>query len=262
MRVVLLGTGASAGVPMIGGADGRGDWGACDRSEARNRRTRSSIVVQGGQGALLVDTGPDLREQLLSCGINQVDAILYTHSHADHITGLDDVRILNRLMNRPLDAFGTDVTLSDIERRFSYAFRPWSPPGFYRPVVVARRAGPGEVIDTAGLSVALFDQDHGFTRTLGLRIGSFGYSTDVVGLDDTAFASLEGIDTWVVGCFQRPHHSTHAPLSRVLQWVERLRPRRTVLTHMGVDMDWTWLRDNLPPGVEPGYDGQVLDIPS
>jgi phosphoribosyl 1,2-cyclic phosphate phosphodiesterase len=261
MRVILLGTGASAGVPMIGGADGRGDWGVCDPSEPRNRRTRSSIVVQGGQGALLVDTGPDLREQLLSCGISRVDAILFTHAHADHITGLDDVRILNRLMNRPLDAFGTDLTLSDIEGRFPYAFRPWSPPGFYRPVVVARRAAPGEVIDTAGLSVALFEQDHGFTRTLGLRIGSFGYSTDVVELDDTAFACLQGVDTWVVGCFQRPRHSTHAPLSHVLQWVERLRPRRTVLTHMGVDMDWTWLRENLPPGVEPGHDGQILDVP-
>jgi phosphoribosyl 1,2-cyclic phosphate phosphodiesterase len=260
MRVTLLGTGASAGVPMIGGMDGRGDWGSCDPTEVRNRRTRSSIVVQGGQGALLVDTGPDLREQLLSCGISRIDAILYTHAHADHITGLDDVRILNRLIDRPLDAFGTDVTLSDLEGRFPYAFRPWSPPGFYRPVVVARRTAPGEVIEAAGLSVALFDQDHGFTRTLGLRIGGFAYSTDVVGLDDTAFESLAGVDTWVVGCFQRPYHNTHAPLSRVLDWVERLQPRRTVLTHMGVDMDWCWLRAHLPPGVEPGYDGQILEI--
>jgi phosphoribosyl 1,2-cyclic phosphate phosphodiesterase len=261
MRVILLGTGASAGVPMIGGADGYGDWGICDPSEARNRRTRSSIVMQGGQGTLLVDTGPDLREQLLSCGINKVDAILYTHSHADHVTGLDDVRILNRLMERPLEAYGTDFTMSDLEGRFPYAFRPWSPPGFYRPVMVARRTAPGDTIEAAGMSVALFDQDHGFTRTLGLRTGRFGYSTDVVGLDDAAFASLAGIDTWVVGCFQRPHHRTHAPLVRVLEWVERLKPRRTVLTHMGIDMDWTWLRQNLPPGVEPGHDGLVLDVP-
>ena len=260
MRVTLLGTGASAGVPMIGGPDGHGDWGVCDPAEPRNRRMRSSIVVERAGGALLVDTGPGLRAQLLACGIKRVDAILYTHAHADHITGLDDVRVLNRVAGRPLEAYGTAATLEDLTIRFPYAFRPWRPPGFYRPVLEARAVAPDEIVTTAGLTIRLFDQDHGFARTLGLRIGDFGYSTDVFDLDETAFAVLAGVDTWVVGCFQRPPHHTHAPLDKVLGWVERLRPRRTVLTHMGTDMDWAWLCENLPAGVEPGHDGQVLEI--
>jgi phosphoribosyl 1,2-cyclic phosphate phosphodiesterase len=261
MRVTLLGTGASAGVPMIGGVDGRGDWGECDPGETRNIRTRASIAITGGAGTLLVDTPPEMRMQLLSCRIAQVDAILYTHAHADHITGLDDVRLLNRVANRPLDAFGTQATLGELTHRFDYAFQPWDQRGFFRPVLVPRLVSPGESFNAAGLSVRLFDQDHGFIHTLGLRVGGFGYSTDVVDLDDAAFAALAGVHTWVVGCFQREPHRTHAWLARVLDWVDRLKPRRTVLTHMGTDMDWRWLTANLPRGVEPGQDGQILEIP-
>jgi phosphoribosyl 1,2-cyclic phosphate phosphodiesterase len=263
MRVTLLGTGASAGVPMIGGAGGTGDWGACDPLEPRNRRTRASIVVQAKPDGprLLVDTGPDLREQLLACAVPRIDAILYTHAHADHITGLDDVRILNRICGHPLDAFATHATLAELTLRFPYAFRPWDPPGFYRPVLSGRPVTAGDVLDIAGLAVRLFDQCHGRVSTLGLRIGGFGYSTDVVALDDPAFAALDGIDTWVVDCFQRHQpHSTHAHLDLVLSWIARLRPRRTVLTHMGTEMDWAWLSANLPAGVEAGFDGMVLDI--
>jgi len=262
MRITLLGTGASAGVPLIGGADGAGDWGACDPAEPRNRRTRASIVVQSGEGTrLLVDTGPDLRAQLLACRIPRVDAVLYTHPHADHITGIDEVRILNRLVNRPLDAFATRATLDELTRRFAYAFRPWKPPGFYRPVLVEREVAAGDTIETAGLTVRLFAQDHGRIESLGLRIGGFAYSTDVVALSDAAFEALAGVDTWVVGCFLRQGpHWTHADLLTVLQWIARVRPRRAVLTHMGTDMDWAWLAEHLPAGVEAGYDGMVLEV--
>ena len=139
MKVTLLGTGGSAGVPMIGGADGSGDWGDCDPAEPRNRRTRSSIVMETSENQrLLVDTSPDMRSQLLDCRIPGVDAILFTHAHADHITGIDDVRILNRIANRPLPAFATPQTLAEIIKRFGYAFRPWEPPHFYRPVLEAK----------------------------------------------------------------------------------------------------------------------------
>ncbi len=181
MRVILLGTGGSAGVPLIGGEDGSGDWGACDPSEPRNRRTRASIVVESDSGMrLLVDTAPEMREQLLACRVPRVDAVLYTHAHADHITGIDDVRILNRIVDRPLDAFATKATLEELTRRFAYAFRPWQPPGFFRPVLVPREITAGETIETADMQVRLFEQDHGFIPSLGLRIGDFGYSTDVV----------------------------------------------------------------------------------
>jgi phosphoribosyl 1,2-cyclic phosphate phosphodiesterase len=262
MRVTLLGTGASAGVPMIGGADGSGDWGVCDPAEPRNRRTRSSIVIENTQGQrLLVDTSPDMRSQLIDCRVPGVDAVLYTHAHADHITGIDDVRILNRIANRPLEAFATARTLGELTKRFAYVFHPWQPPHFYRPVLVPHPAEPGDTIAAAGMDVRLFAQDHGRLETLGLRIGAFGYSTDVVALNDEAFAALDGIDTWVVGCFLRQGpHWTHADLPTVLGWVDRLQPRRTVLTHMSTDMDWAWLAANLPAGIEAGYDGMVLEV--
>ena len=259
LRVTLLGTGGSAGVPMIGGADGAGDWGACDPNEPRNRRSRSSILMQGvDDTALLVDTSPDMRTQMLDCRVRGADAILYTHAHADHVTGLDDVRILNRIAGKPLPAFATQRTLDELTARFSYAFKPWEKPYFFRPVMEPRVVAPGDTITVGGLAIRLFDQDHGFTRTLGLRCGSFGYSTDALALDEAAFDALAGIDTWVVGCFQRQQHKTHAWLERIYEWTARLRPKRTILTHMGNDMDWRWLKQNLPPGIEPGHDGQLL----
>jgi phosphoribosyl 1,2-cyclic phosphate phosphodiesterase len=264
MKVVLLGTGGSTGVPMIGGPDGQGEWGDCDPNEPRNRRTRTSIVVQGQDGQrLLVDTSPDMRSQLLECRIPRIDSVLFTHAHADHILGIDEIRVLNRIVDRPLDAFATPETLEELTRRFAYVFRPWQPPGFYRPVLDPHPVQPGDVVRTAGMEIRTFRQAHGKVETLGLRIGNFGFSTDVVALDEAAFATLAGIDTWVVGCFVRNGpHWTHAHLALVLEWVERIRPRRTVLTHMGTEMDWAWMTTNLPAGVEPGYDGMALEITS
>jgi phosphoribosyl 1,2-cyclic phosphate phosphodiesterase len=262
MRVTLLGTGGSAGVPMIGGADGTGDWGVCDPAEARNRRTRSSIVIENSYNQrLLVDTSPDMRSQFIDNRIPGADAVLFTHAHADHITGIDDMRILNRIAKRPLEAFATRQTLDEITKRFGYVFAPWDGKGFYRPVLTAKLVTPGETARAVDLDVRLFSQGHGRIETLGLRIGPFAYSTDVVQLDEAALDALEGVDTWVVGCFLRhEYHWTHANLPTVLGWVERLRPRRTILTHMGPDMDWAWLRSNLPPGIEAGYDGMVLEF--
>ena len=260
MRVTLLGTGGSAGVPMIGGAGGRGEWGECDPAEPRNRRSRASILIEAEGAAVLVDTSPDMRTQLLRCGVPRVDAIVFTHSHADHILGLDDVRVLNRIVDRPLAAFATRETLDDLKRRFDYAFLPWQPPGFFRPVLQPHVIASGNDFRAAGIGFVAFEQDHGFVTTLGLRVGAFAYSTDVVHLNGAAYAALHGVDTWVVGCFQRAPHRTHAWLDRVLEWARRVGARRTVLTHMGPDLDWAWLCEHLPAGVEAGHDGQTLDV--
>lgn len=262
MKAIVLGCGGSAGVPLIGGADGRGDWGVCDPAEKRNRRTRSSIVLQGNDGRrILVDTSPDMRSQLVEQGIGQIDAVLYTHSHADHILGLDDLRILNRIIDRPMPVRGDAHTLGELQRRFDYAFLPWRPPGFIRPVLEAEPVRPGEVVTLAGMTVTVFEQDHGFGTTLGLRLGRFAYCTDVVDLDEAAWETLAGVETWMVDCFQREPHRTHAWLALVIEWAAKLGAKRTILTHMGHDMDWAWMMRNLPRGFEPAYDGMEITIP-
>ena len=246
-------------MPSLGGVDGRGDWGACDPAEPHNRRSRASIVIEAPHGRILVDTGPDLRMQLLACAVPRIDAIVFTHAHADHVTGFDDVRLLNRITGSPIPAYATKTTREELGRRFDYAFRPWTPPFFYRPVLNFCTISAGEVIGVCGVRVQTFDQDHHVMRTLGLRIGNFAYSTDVVRLDNAAFATLAGIDTWLVGCFQREPHLTHAHVGLVDTWRRRLGVRRTVLTHMGYDLDWSSMQDTLPSGMEAAYDGMLLE---
>ncbi|WP_431285400.1 MBL fold metallo-hydrolase [Humitalea sp. 24SJ18S-53] len=261
LKITILGCGGSGGVPLIGGADGFGAWGACDPAEARNRRLRSSILVEATGGKrLLVDAGPDLRAQMLAAGVGRFDEILFTHSHADHIMGIDDLRSVNRVLDDALPVFGTSKTLADIRARFDYAFLPRPAHGFFRPCLVSREVLPSGEVTLAGMPVSLFPQDHHVMETLGLRIGRFAYSTDLVRLPETSLARLEGLDVWIVGCFQRAPHIVHAHVAQVVEWVERLRPKRTILTHMGPDMDWAWMAQNLPPGIEAGLDGMTINL--
>jgi len=260
MRVTILGCGGSGGVPLLGGPDGRGSWGACDPAEPRNRRTRSSVLVERDGKRLLVDAGPDLRAQLLAAGVGHLDAVAFTHTHADHVMGLDELRIVNRVRGSALDTFGTYSTLSELSTRFEYAFRPAPAHGFFRPALIPRPIAPGETVEMGGIAALVFRQDHKVMETLGFRIGRFAYCTDVVAFPEDSLAALDGLDTWVVGCFGRPPHPVHAHVDLVRAWVDCLRPRRTILTHMGIDLDWAWMRANLPPGIEPGFDGMVVDV--
>jgi phosphoribosyl 1,2-cyclic phosphate phosphodiesterase len=260
LTVTMLGSGGSAGSPQIGGADGSGDWGELDPAEPRNRRTRPSIVITSPAGKnLLVDTGPDLRLQLTACKIPRIDAVLYTHSHADHIAGLDEIRILNRLLDAPMPAYAEANCWEELRARFDYAFRPWNGGSFFRPVLETHVVEPGQVVEILGMQVRLIGQDHGYVRSLGLRVEDFAYCTDVKRLDEAALAALDGVQTLIVDCFtRREAHPTHANLDQVLEWVAQLRPARTILTHLGPSMDWAWGRANLPTGVELGFDGLRL----
>ncbi len=262
MKITLLGTSGSAGLPQIGGPDGRGDWGRTDPNEPRNARTRTSIVIQTAEDKnILVDTSPDLRMQLTSCGIGRIDAVIYTHAHADHVAGIDEVRILNRILDAPMPCYGTEALWEELKRRFDYAFKPHNGGFFGRPVLRDQIVAPGEAFEVLGTTILPLDQDHGYSRSLGLRLGNAAYCTDVVRFGDNAFAALQGLDLFIVDCFTPAHdHPTHAGLPTVLSWVERLQPKRTVLTHLGPDMDYRTLCNTLPPGIEPGYDGMVLEV--
>lgn len=255
LTVTLLGTGAAGGVPMLSAG-----WGRCDPAEPRNRRRRSSILVERAETRILVDTGPDVREQLLDAGVNRLTAVLYTHGHADHVHGIDELREINRAMGAPLPVWGDAETLADLKARFGYAFegidlatqpifRPWLEPSLLEPSFTV-----------GGLSVQAFPQDHGWATSWGFRIGGFAYSTDVLNLDEAAFAILEGVKTWVVGCLTDTPHSTHAHVDKVIGWHRRVGAERTILTHMGPGLDYGTLRRTLPEGLEPGYDGMVLTV--
>ena len=256
MRVTMLGSGPSWGVPRIGG-----DWGACDPTNPKNRRRRVSILVEEGGAAILVDTSPDLREQLLDAKAKQIDAVLFTHSHADHTHGIDDLRSINRMMGKPLPIYADQLTMTELKARFRYIFAPVDPElkaAFYKPAVEPHEVnGPFTV---AGLPVVPFIQDHGFSKTLGFRFGRFAYSTDAYDLDDAAFAALQGIEVWIVDCIRHAPHPTHSHVARTLEWIDRVKPRRAYLTHMDQTLDYEALKRELPAGVEPGYDGLVIEI--
>jgi phosphoribosyl 1,2-cyclic phosphate phosphodiesterase len=255
MKVTILGCGASTGVPAIGP-----NWGECDPADARNRRRRVSLLVEVGEVAILVDMSPDLREQLIDARVRRLDAILMTHAHADHLHGIDDVRQLNRLMDAAIPLWADLRTLAEIRRRFGYALEPPPEPGrFYKPSLEANEiTGPFAV---RGVPVVPFAQNHGFSTTLGFRIGPVAYSTDVTDLDDAAFAAVCGVELWIVDCMRRAPHPTHSHVAKTLGWIERVRPRRAVLTHMDQTLDYRALSAELPDGVEPGRDGLVIEVP-
>ncbi len=253
MRVTVLGCGPSMGVPMVGN-----DWGKCDPANPKNRRLRTSILMETGSYTVLVDAGPDLRQQLLAANVGKVDGLIITHPHADHLHGIDDVRGLALHPRRPVPVHASPETLTNIETRFTYLYGIRGPGYSEKPFVTSRVAVPGTVIEPFGISC--FEQDHFVCKSLGLRKGRFAYSTDVVDINDAGFGALEGLDTWIVAALRHEPHIAHASISQVLKWVERLKPRRTILTHMGSSLDYEALRRELPPHVEPAYDGMVIEI--
>lgn len=256
MKVTILGCGSSNGVPSIGG-----NWGACDPQNPKNRRGRPSIFIEWNGCHILVDTSPDLRNQLLDNAIDRIDSVLFTHVHADHIHGIDDLRAVYRLTGTIIDAYGEPDVIGAIVRRFTYLFQGKVPDdALYRPVLAAQPFEGRFTVD--GNEVVPYPQDHGICASTGYRMGPFAYSTDVVELGEAAFEALEGVDVWVVDCLRAgPAHPTHAHLERTLGWIDRVRPRRAVLTHMNHQTDYDAFAALLPDGIEPAYDGMVLEVP-
>jgi phosphoribosyl 1,2-cyclic phosphate phosphodiesterase len=264
LRATILGCGASPGVPRIGN-----DWGNCDPNEPRNRRTRCSLLLERFDGGekptrVLVDTSPDMRAQLLGATVNFIDGVVYTHSHADHLHGIDDLRAFWPMTRRLVDVYADATTEARIREAFGYCFA--TPPGSgYPPILKANRihAGTPFAIDGAGGPIMLlpFRQVHGDNDSLGLRVGGMAYSCDVSKLPDETLPTLAELDLWIVDALRYTPHPSHFSLDEAISWIRRLRPRRAILTHMVGDLDYQTLRRDLPEGTEPAYDGLTIELP-
>ena len=252
MKLRILGSGTSSGVPRIGN-----DWGACDPANPRNRRTRASVLVSTETTRILVDTSPDMRAQLLDADVNTLDAVIWTHDHADHCHGIDDLRQVMHALGEPVRGFARPFAREQLELRFAYAF--FGRAG-YR-ATVAMETLP-DSIQIGDIRVTVADQPHGGITSAGLRFDnngkSIGYATDFHEMTNAMRSLYGGLNLWVVDALRRAPHPTHPNLESVLGWVGELAPRRTALVHMDNSMDYAELASALPRGVEPGYDGMEV----
>ncbi len=256
MKLTILGCGSSAGVPVIGC-----ECDVCRSTHPRNKRSRASVVYEADSGMrVLIDASPDLRTQALACHITAIDALVLTHAHADHCHGLDDMRPFNFTKGRAIDLYANAATLAEVKQRFAYIFRPHNHQhGWYKPEFMVHEVAENDRVEAADLR--FFSQTHGGLQTLGMVMGKRGelaYSTDVNHLDDAAFEALSGVDTWVVDCLRPNPAPTHAHLELTLSWIERVAPRRAILTHMAHEMEYELLAKTLPAGVEAAYDGMEI----
>jgi len=260
LKVTILGCGSSGGVPRIGN-----DWGKCDPQEPRNRRRRCSILVEktGGNGTtrVLIDTGPDMRQQLLDAEVSSVDAVLYTHHHADHLHGIDDLRVFAIMTRQKVAVHMDEATSARAHEAFDYCFS--TPPGSsYPPILDEHRIVAGEetVIAGAGgpISFLPVPVHHGDISSLGFIFDGIGYLPDVSEIPENSISAFSGLDTWIIDALRRTPHPSHFSLDDALTWIRDLAPVTAVLTNMHIDMDYKTLCAELPAGVEPAYDGMVL----
>lgn len=254
MRVRILGCGTSSGVPRIGN-----DWGACDPAEPKNRRRRVSILVEEGDTRILVDTTPDLREQLLDARVDTITALIWTHDHADHVHGIDDLRQLFHNAGAPVPGYARSMVLARLADRFGYVFQG----GQGYPSTVEPRELEDEM--TIGpVTIRAVEQPHGGITSTGLIFEKdrtrIGYSTDFSELSDDMEESFQGLDLWIADALRSRPHPSHSHLERTLACIERLAPRRAILTHMDNSMDYRSLLRELPSHIEPGFDGMEIDL--
>ena len=256
----ILGCGSSGGVPRLGG-----HWGACDPHNPKNARRRCSLLVEqtgpGGVTRVLIDTTPDMRSQLLDAGVGALDAVLYTHAHADHVHGLDDLRMIVFNMRERLQVWADGDTGNALLDRFGYAFvQPKGSP--YPPILELNTIKGDTVIDGAGGAITFtpFEVAHGSIESLGFRIGDLAYLPDVSKIPDAAWAHLHNLDTWIVDALRRDPHPTHSHLANTLDWIARAKPRQAVLTNMHIDLDYETVLAETPDHVVPAYDGLQVTL--
>lgn len=265
MRATILGSGSSGGVPRIGGY-----WGACDPAEPRNRRRRCSLLIEQWDDnphektTVLIDTSPDMREQLLDANVSWIDGVLFTHDHADQCHGIDDLRMIAHNGHARVNVWMDRPTTSTLTTRFRYCFLEEDGSGYpaiLNAHLIEEMGKPIRVEGAGGTIEAIpFDQDHGAIRSLGFRFGPLAYSSDVVGMPDESFDLVEGIECWIVDALRYTPHPTHAHVDLALQWIARANAPCGVLTNLHVDLDYRKLASELPEGVVPAYDGMTLEF--
>ncbi|WP_138934388.1 MBL fold metallo-hydrolase [Roseovarius arcticus] len=264
-RFIILGCGSSGGVPRLADTPG-GNWGNCDPNEPRNRRTRCSVLIEqegadGGLTRVLIDASPDMRQQLLRQGVGTLDAVVFTHSHADHCHGLDDLRIVVFNMPGRLPVWADPNTRAALESRFDYAFVQIK--GSSYPPILDMNTIDGDVTITgAGGSITLspFQVNHGAIDALGFRIGDVAYLPDVADMGPECWEMVQGLDIWILDALRRTPHPTHIHLERSLEWIARAAPQRGIITNMHTDMDYRTLLAEMPAGVDVAYDGMTLTV--
>ena len=261
LRYTILGCGSSGGVPRLGG-----HWGDCDPTNPRNRRRRCSMLVErdgpDGTTTVLIDTSPDMRSQLLDANVGRLDGVVYTHSHADHVHGIDDLRMIVFNMRARVPVYADGDTQNALLSRFGYAFvQPNGSP--YPPILDLRTIDGAFTIDGPGGEIPFlpFEVNHGAMDALGFRIGNLAYLPDVVEIAEDATQALEGLDCWVLDSLRRSPHPTHFNLDQALAWIERMQPKRAVLTNMHIDLDYATLEAETADHITPAYDGMVIRCP-
>ncbi len=256
MRLTLLGTGTSMGVPQIGC-----DCATCHSSDPRDRRSRSAALVATDHATLLIDTPPELRLQLLAAGVSRIDAVLYTHLHADHVHGIDDLRSISNLRDTPLPLYGPADTMRHLEHRFSYIFDPAVVPlaGTSKPRLTTTALAPDVPVSIAGVSVLPLAFNHGRETVFGYRIGSIAYLTDVQDVPDHAIDQLQGVEVLVLSALWWRPHPTHLSIPQAIEIAARIGAPRTLLTHLTHETPHADLLRRLPARVEPGFDGAVVE---
>jgi phosphoribosyl 1,2-cyclic phosphate phosphodiesterase len=258
VRLVFLGTGTSYGVPQIGCR-----CRTCASTDPRDRRTRTAALIESGGGRLLIDTPPELRLQLVAAGVDRVDAVLYTHAHADHVHGIDDLRALSTRHGAVLPTYGPAATLAEIGQRFAYAFDRTTEPreGTSRPELAAHPLEPGREVTIAGLHVLPLALPHGDQMVFGYRIGSVAYLTDVKEVPDAVAAALRGMDVLVLNALLDRPHPLHLSIPEAVAAAQRIGARRTFLTHLTHHVPHAELAARLPSGIAPAHDGLVVQVP-
>ncbi|MFK7754810.1 MAG: MBL fold metallo-hydrolase [Sedimentitalea sp.] len=261
LRFTILGCGSSGGVPRLGG-----HWGACDPENPKNTRRRCSLLVErdGPEGttSVLIDTSPDLRSQLLGTGTGRLDGVVYTHSHADHVHGIDDLRMIVFNMRARLPVWADGDTQNALLSRFGYAFvQPEGSP--YPPILNLKTIKDPFEIDGPGGPIPFrpFTVGHGSIDSLGFRIAGLAYLPDVADIYDDAWEELKDLDIWIVDALRRDPHPTHAHLEKTLGWIEKMQPKQGVLTNMHIDLDYATLCAETPDHITAAFDGMTLELP-